>query len=105
MGTSAVGTSAAGGTALEAGDSCAVAAPGSAGAAGGGTFFLVDARASYDVASWARVTLQVNNLLDADRVYPSGYSYRVFSGEVNTGTAYYYPQAGRNAVVLMDFDF
>jgi outer membrane receptor protein involved in Fe transport len=68
-------------------------------------FFLVDARASYEVTSWARVTLQINNLLDADRVYPSGYSYRFFSGEVNTGTAYYYPQATRNAVVLMDFDF
>ena len=68
-------------------------------------FFLVDARASYEVTSWARVTLQVNNLLDADRIYPSGYSYRFFSGEVNTGTAYYYPQATRNAVVLMDFDF
>ena len=68
-------------------------------------FFLVDARASYAVTSWARLTLQVNNLLDADRVYPSGYSYRFFSDDVNTGTAYYYPQAGRNAVVLMDFDF
>jgi iron complex outermembrane receptor protein len=68
-------------------------------------FFLIDAKASYSITSWARLTLQVNNLLDADRVYPSGYSYRFFSGEVNTGTAYYYPQAGRNAVVLMDFDF
>jgi iron complex outermembrane receptor protein len=67
-------------------------------------FTLVDARVSYAVTSWARVTLQVNNLLDANRVYPSGYSYRYFSGDVNTGTAYYYPQAGRNAVVLMDFD-
>ena len=76
-------------------------------------FFLVDARASYEVTSWARVTLQVNNLLDADRVYPSGYSYRFAvvdvpggtSDDMNTGTAYYYPQAGRNAVVLMDFYF
>lgn len=68
-------------------------------------FTLVDARVSYAVTSWARVTLQVNNLLDADRVYPSGYSYRFFSDDVKTGTAYYYPQAGRNAVVLMDFDF
>lgn len=65
---------------------------------------IVDVRLSYAVTSWARVTLQVNNLLDADRVYPSGYSYRFFSDDVNTGTAYYYPQAGRNAVVLMDFD-
>ncbi|HYI08612.1 MAG TPA: TonB-dependent receptor [Thermoanaerobaculia bacterium] len=69
------------------------------------SFYLVDARASYAVTPWARVTLQVNNLLDANRVYPSGYSYRFYAGEVQSGTAYYYPQAGRNAVVLMDFDF
>lgn len=68
-------------------------------------FFLVDANVSYAITSWARLTVQVNNLLDADRVYPSGYSYRFFSGEEKTGTAYYYPQATRNAVVLMDFDF
>ena len=68
-------------------------------------FFLVDARVSYAVTTWARVTLQVNNLLDADRIYPSGYTYRFFNGDVRDGIAYYYPQAGRNAVVLMDFDF
>lgn len=67
--------------------------------------FVVDANVSYAVAPWARVTLQVNNLLDADRLYPSGYSYLYDAGDVQTGTAYYYPQAGRNAVVLMDFDF
>jgi len=69
------------------------------------SFFLVDASISYAIASFARLTLQVNNLLDADRIYPSGYSYRFFTGEVKSGTAYYYPQATRNAVVLMDFDF
>ena len=44
-------------------------------------------------------------LLDADRLWPSGYSYRYFFDDAPTGDAYYYPQAGRNAVVLMDFDF
>jgi iron complex outermembrane receptor protein len=68
-------------------------------------FFVVDGSVSYAVTSWARVTLQVNNLLGADRVYPSGYSYRFFDGDVPSGTAYYYPQATRNAVVLLDFDF
>lgn len=68
------------------------------------SFFLVDARASVGITPWARLTLQVNNLLDADRVYPSGYTYRFMSNDVPLGTAYYYPQAGRNAVVLMDFD-
>jgi iron complex outermembrane receptor protein len=68
-------------------------------------FFLVDANVSYGVTPWMRVTLQANNLLDADRVYPSGYSYRYYAGDVRGGTAYYYPQATRNAVVLLDFDF
>jgi len=68
-------------------------------------FFVVDANISYAVAPWARLSLQINNALDAGRVYPSGYSYLYFTGEEQSGTAYYYPQAGRNAVVLMDFDF
>jgi iron complex outermembrane receptor protein len=69
------------------------------------SFFLADASASYAVTPQVRVSLQVNNLFNADRVYPSGYSYRYFSGDVPTGDAYYYPQATRNAVVLLDFDF
>lgn len=69
------------------------------------SFYLLDARASVGVTPWARLSLQVNNLLDAGRVYPSGYSYRFYAGDVQSGTAYYYPQAGRHAVVLMDFDF
>ena len=69
------------------------------------SFFLVDGSVSYAISSRTRVTLQVNNLLDADRVYPSGYSYRFYAGDVQSGTAYYYPQASRNAVVLLDFDF
>jgi iron complex outermembrane receptor protein len=67
-------------------------------------FFLLDGRVSYAVNSWARVTLQVNNLLDADRVYPSGYSYRFIASEQPSGTAYYYPQATRSAVLLFDFN-
>jgi iron complex outermembrane receptor protein len=68
-------------------------------------FFLVDANVSYGLTSWMRVSLQVNNLLNADRVYPSGYSYRYYDGDARSGTAYYYPQAGRNAIVLMDLDW
>jgi iron complex outermembrane receptor protein len=67
-------------------------------------FFLADANVSYAVTPQVRVSLQVNNLFDADRVYPSGYTYRYFSGDVATGDAYYYPQATRNAVVLVDID-
>jgi outer membrane receptor protein involved in Fe transport len=69
------------------------------------SYTLVDATVSYAVTPWMRVRLQANNLLNANRVYPNGYSYRYFSGDERTGTAYYYPQATRNAVVLLDFDF
>jgi iron complex outermembrane receptor protein len=69
------------------------------------SFFLLDLTASYAFTPRVRVTLQVNNALDADRVYPSGYSYLYYTGDVPSGTAYYYPQATRNAVVLMDLDF
>lgn len=68
------------------------------------SFFLADANVSYAFTPQVRVTLQVNNLLNADRIYPSGYSYRYYSGDVATGDAYYYPQATRNAVVLVDLD-
>lgn len=69
------------------------------------SYFLLDANASFAVAPWARVSLQVNNALGNDRVYPSGYSYLYYSGDVLSGTAYYYPQAGRNAVALLDLKF
>ena len=69
------------------------------------SFFVLDAKASYALTPRARVSLQVNNALDNDSVRPSGYSYLYFvDGEV-TGDAYYYPQATRNAVVLVDFVF
>jgi iron complex outermembrane recepter protein len=69
------------------------------------SFFLLDAKASYAVTPWARVSVQVNNLLNAKRIYPSGYSYQYYSGDELTGEAYYYPQATRNATVLLDFAF
>ncbi|HEX6101357.1 MAG TPA: TonB-dependent receptor [Thermoanaerobaculia bacterium] len=68
-------------------------------------YFVLDANASYAVTDWARVTLQVNNVLDDDGIRPSGYSYLYFTGEELAGTAYYYPHATRNAVVLLDFTF
>jgi iron complex outermembrane receptor protein len=68
-------------------------------------YFVADASFSYAVTSWARVSLQVNNVLDNDEIRPSGYSYPYFVGEELTGTAYYYPHATRNAVVLLDLGF
>ncbi|HEY0372085.1 MAG TPA: TonB-dependent receptor [Thermoanaerobaculia bacterium] len=68
-------------------------------------YFVLDGNASYAVTNWARVTLQVNNVLDDDGIRPSGYSYLYFTGEELAGTAYYYPHATRNAVMLLDFTF
>ena len=68
-------------------------------------YFVTDASFSYAVTSWARVSLQVNNVLDNHDIRPSGYSYPYFFGEELTGTAYYYPHATRNAVVLLDLGF
>jgi iron complex outermembrane recepter protein len=68
-------------------------------------YFVLDANASYAVTNWARVTLQVNNVLDSDEIRPSGYSWLYFTGEELSGTAYYYPHATRNAVVLLNFVF
>jgi iron complex outermembrane receptor protein len=73
------------------------------------SFFTADANASLAVTSWARIRLQINNLFDNDRVYPSGYSYlwldRTAAGESGNGTAYYYPQATRNATLLLEVGF
>lgn len=69
------------------------------------SYFLLDAKASYAITPWARVSLQVNNVLNAKRLFASGYSYQYYSGDELTGVSYYYPQATRNATVLMDFAF
>ena len=69
------------------------------------SFFTLDANVSYAVTSQIRVSLQVNNALGNDRVYASGYSYLYLDENgAATGIPYYYPQAGRNAVVLLDVD-
>ena len=69
------------------------------------SFTTVDTSASYDVTRALRVTLRVNNVFNAKRVYPSGYSYLFIAQPSNTvdGISYYYPQATRNAVVMLDF--
>jgi hypothetical protein len=62
------------------------------------------------VTPWARVSLQVNNVTGNDEIYPSGYSYLFINrgaggAESIAGTPYYFPQATRNAIVMIDFDF
>lgn len=66
------------------------------------SFLVVDANASFNVWRSARLMLQVNNLLNRKRVFPSGYSYLFFTpaGTID-GVAYFYPQATRNALVTL----
>ncbi len=67
-------------------------------------FTTVDANASVAVSRAVTVRLQVNNLLNSRRLFPSGYSYLFLTpaGAVD-GVSYYYPQATRNAAVMVDF--
>lgn len=74
------------------------------------SYFLVDARASVRVTSWARLSLQVNNLFDRERVFANGYSYNYMLEDASgsrgiTGTPYYYPQATRNAIIMLEAGF
>jgi iron complex outermembrane recepter protein len=66
------------------------------------SFFVVDANASFDLHRSIRISLQVNNILNENRVFPSGYSYQFITpGGTIDGISYYYPQATRNAVIML----
>jgi iron complex outermembrane receptor protein len=56
-----------------------------------------------------RIRVQATNLLDDERIWPSGYSYRYFVREAGRdtleGTSYYYPQATRSVYVTLDVRF
>ncbi len=58
------------------------------------SFFTLDGNVSVSIGR-PRVSLQMNNMLNNDRVYPSGYRY----GD----TAYYFPMATRSFVLMLDF--
>jgi iron complex outermembrane receptor protein len=58
------------------------------------SFFTLEVNAALDVNTHARVRVQVNNVLNNKRVWPNGYSF--------DGVPYYYPQATRNAVVMLE---
>ena len=74
----------------------------------------LDLRASVALGSrWQtvspRITLFVNNLLDNLDQFPSGYSYQYLvenqqGQQTLDGIPYYYPLAGRNAVVSLELD-
>ncbi len=73
-----------------------------------------DLRASVGLGRWwpaasPRITLFVNNLLDDDEQYPSGYSYQFINRDAAgrdglDGIPFYYPLATRNAVVSLELD-
>lgn len=66
------------------------------------SFFTVDAAAAFSVWRSTRLLVQVNNVFNRKRVFPSGYSYSFITpaGAVD-GISYFYPQATRNAVVSL----
>ncbi len=78
------------------------------------SYFQLDFRGAFELSRWEafgkpRISLHVNNVLDRDDIYPSGYSYlffnRVDGRDTIGGIPFYYPLAPRNAVVTLDFDF
>ena len=79
------------------------------------SWFNLDARLAFSLARWVkrgepRIRVQATNLLDDDRIWPSGYSYLYFvrgaSGpETLEGTSYYYPLAVRSVYVTLDVSF
>jgi iron complex outermembrane receptor protein len=67
------------------------------------SFFSIDGNVAYDLTSQVRLSLQVNNLTNRRRIFPSGYSYLYIVGNEIQATPYYYPQATRNAMLMVDF--
>lgn len=65
-------------------------------------FFVADSTAAVQFTRSAKLTLQINNLFNRRRVFPSGYSYQFMTPAGIDGIRYFYPQAGRNAVVTLD---
>jgi hypothetical protein len=78
-------------------------------------FFNLDAHASLSLARWVkkggpRLRVQVNNLLNGQRHWPSGYSYLFLTrdeagSESAQGVPYYYPLATRSLFVNLDVRF
>ena len=79
------------------------------------SFFSLDAQASVSLRRWVkqgepRVRVQATNLLDDDRIWPSGYSYLYFvrdgaGRDALEGVPYYYPLATRSVYVTLDVRF
>ncbi|MEK6263150.1 MAG: TonB-dependent receptor, partial [Planctomycetota bacterium] len=67
------------------------------------SFFTLETSAAFDITRHARLRVQVNNVLNNKRVWPSGYSYLFITPQKTVdGISYYYPQATRNATVMVE---
>jgi iron complex outermembrane receptor protein len=67
-------------------------------------FSTIDANGAFAIRHDISIRVQVNNLLNNKRVFPSGYSYLFLTPQRTIeGVSYYYPQATRNASVMVDF--
>jgi iron complex outermembrane receptor protein len=79
------------------------------------SWFNLDGRLTLSLARWVRhgeprIRVQATNLLDDDRIWPSGYSYLYLVREPGTpdalaGTSYFYPLATRSVYVTLDVTF
>ncbi len=76
------------------------------------SYFQLDFRGSmeldrFEALGRPKVGLHLNNVLDREDIYPSGYSYQFLTrgagGDVPGGIPFYYPLAPRNFVVTLDF--
>ena len=68
------------------------------------SFTTLEANGAVALSREVTVRVQVNNLTNNKRVFPSGYSYLFLTPDKTIdGIAYYYPQATRNAMVMVDF--
>ena len=67
------------------------------------SFFTLDGGAAWTIGR-AKLSVQLNNLLNSKRIFPSGYSYLFIgpSGAVD-GVRYFFPQATRNFVMMLDY--
>lgn len=66
------------------------------------SFFVVDTNASLRIWRSAELQLQVNNVFNRKRFFPSGYDYVFFTPDGTLGgISYFYPQATRNAVLTL----
>jgi iron complex outermembrane receptor protein len=67
-------------------------------------FTTFEANGAIAIGHDMSIRVQINNLLNNKRVFPSGYSYLFLTPQRTIeGVSYYYPQATRNASVMVDF--